>query len=37
MTEIQNPKPVYDLEDRKYQICFGHWILDFGIYLKFGA
>ena len=46
MTEIQNHKPVYDLEERtfqywrnqndlnsKVQTCFGHWILEFEIYL----
>ena len=36
MTEIRNSKRVYDLEDMTVQICFGHWILEFEIYLKFG-
>ena len=36
MTEIQNPKPICDLEERATK-CFGHWILKFGIYLYFGA
>ena len=36
MTEIQNSKQVYDLEDMTVQICLGHWILEFEIYLKFG-
>ena len=36
MAKIQNSKPVYDLEERTTQWC-GHWILEFGIYLYFGA
>jgi hypothetical protein len=36
MTEIQNHKPVYDLEERTF-LCFGHWVLEFEIYLLFGA
>ncbi len=33
MTKIQNRKPVYDLEERTFQICFSHWVLKFEIYL----
>jgi len=37
MTEIRNPKPVYNPKIREFQTCFGHWILEFVIYLRFGA
>ena len=37
MTEIQNSKGVYDFEEMTVQICFGHWVLEFEIYLEFGA
>ncbi len=38
MTEIQKPKREYDLEERTFQFAkAGHWILQFEIYLKFGA
>ena len=43
MTEIQNSKQVLvieycDLEFKYWDLNgFGHWILRFGIYLKFGA
>jgi hypothetical protein len=33
ITKIQNSKPVYDLEEREFQTCFGHLILEFEIYL----
>ena len=32
MTEIQNPKHAQDIKKRTYH-CFGHWTLEFGIYL----
>jgi len=32
MTEIQNSKDVHELEE-KNSICFGHWTLEFEIYL----
>jgi hypothetical protein len=37
MTEIQNPKPLHHLKLGEFQTCFGHWILEFVIYLRFGA
>jgi len=37
MTEIQNLKTPGHLKKVASQICFGHWILAFGIYLYFGA
>jgi hypothetical protein len=37
MTKILNSKRGYDLGDMTVQICFGHWILEFEIYLNFGA
>jgi hypothetical protein len=37
MTEIQNPKPLHHLKIREFQTCFGHWILEFVNYLRFGA
>jgi hypothetical protein len=37
MTEIRNPKPLHHLKIREFQTCFGHWILEFVIYLRFGA
>ena len=51
MTEIQNPKPVYDPEEDffihtgevkiadelNFYLHFGHWVLEFEIYLLFGA
>ena len=33
MTEIQNPKPLHHLRIREFQTCFGHWTLEFVIYL----
>jgi hypothetical protein len=33
MTEIQNSKPSHNLKKREFQICLGHWILEFEIYL----
>ena len=37
MTEIRNPKPLHHLKIGEFQTCFGHWILEFVIYLRFGA
>ena len=37
MTKIRNPKPLHHLKIREFQTCFGHWILEFVIYLRFGA
>jgi hypothetical protein len=37
MTEIPNLKPVHNLRLRELQSCFGLWILEFVIYLRFGA
>jgi hypothetical protein len=37
MTEIRNPKLLHHLKRREFQTCFGHWILEFVIYLRFGA
>jgi hypothetical protein len=35
--QFQNPKPLHHLKIREFQTCFGHWILEFVIYLRFGA
>jgi hypothetical protein len=37
MTKIRNPKPLHNLRIRVFQRCFGHWTLEFVIYLRFGA
>ncbi len=49
MTKISNNKPVYDLEEITLQLngifssywknqhSFGHWDLEFGVYLEFDA
>jgi hypothetical protein len=37
MTEIRNPKLLHHLKIGDFQRCFGHWILEFVIYLRFGA
>ena len=31
--QFQNSKPPYHLKKREAQICLGHWILEFEIYL----
>jgi hypothetical protein len=35
--QFRNPKPLHHLKIRELQTCFGHWILEFVIYLIFGA
>jgi hypothetical protein len=37
MTEIPNSKPLHHLKVKELQTCFGHWIFEFVIYLRFGA
>jgi hypothetical protein len=31
--QFQNPEPLHHLRIREFQTCFGHWTLEFVIYL----
>ena len=31
--QFQNPKPSHQNRKREFQMCLGHWILEFEIYL----